>query len=143
MGGRMTPLSRFRTLVNGSNMEVQRIANQEPLVKFSIVPIAGVNVLRIPARYQPLTRPQKMGVPPRLTTSSTTWSLNVAYRFEFGIIHVANFRMPLKDSQSPTALLVDAGAACGTPHTGRPVRSAPLNSTPFPQISRISARPAQ
>jgi hypothetical protein len=24
-------------------------------------PIAGVDVLRIPARYQPLTRPQKMG----------------------------------------------------------------------------------
>jgi hypothetical protein len=32
--------------------------------------MAGVGVLGIPARYQPLTRPQKMGVPPRLTTSS-------------------------------------------------------------------------
>jgi hypothetical protein len=47
--------------VNGSNMEVQRTANQEPFVKFCIVPIAGVDVLRIPARYKALTRPQKMG----------------------------------------------------------------------------------
>jgi hypothetical protein len=52
--------------VNGSNMEVQRTANQEPLVKFGNVPIAGVDVLRIPARYQPLTRPKKMGAITRI-----------------------------------------------------------------------------
>jgi hypothetical protein len=59
-------MSRLRVLVSGSYMEVQRTANQEPFVKFSSVPIAGVDVLRIPARYQPLTHPQKMGVSPRL-----------------------------------------------------------------------------
>jgi hypothetical protein len=39
----MAALQRLRVLVNGSNMEVQHTAIQEPLVKFSSVPLA-VNV---------------------------------------------------------------------------------------------------
>ncbi len=34
---------------------------QQPLMAVGIVPIAGVDVLKIPARCQPLTRPKKMG----------------------------------------------------------------------------------
>jgi hypothetical protein len=33
-------MQRLRVLVNGRNMEAQRTANQEPLVKFGNVPIA-------------------------------------------------------------------------------------------------------
>jgi hypothetical protein len=33
---RLSPVGRLRVLANGSNMEVQRIANQTPLVKFGI-----------------------------------------------------------------------------------------------------------
>ncbi|EKD99116.1 MAG: hypothetical protein ACD_23C00120G0002 [uncultured bacterium] len=37
---RRPAVQRLRVLVNGRNMEVPRTANQEPLVKFGIVPIA-------------------------------------------------------------------------------------------------------
>jgi hypothetical protein len=40
----LTGLSRLRVLVTGRNMEVQRTFNQEPLVKFGIVPKAEVGI---------------------------------------------------------------------------------------------------
>ncbi len=50
---RRPAVQRLRVLVNGRNMEVPRTANQEPLVKFGIVPIAEFRFVEMPARYRP------------------------------------------------------------------------------------------
>jgi hypothetical protein len=47
-------------------MESQFASGLRPVILTRIVPIAGVDVLRIPARYQPLTRPKKMGAITRI-----------------------------------------------------------------------------
>jgi hypothetical protein len=53
-GADRRPAVRLQVLVSGSYMEVQCTANQAPLVKFGIVPIADDGFPEIPARYPTL-----------------------------------------------------------------------------------------